>query len=124
MSPGHAIRVNYWEEIEYEFIPEQRCLLATLSQLVDDSCHYVRTRHFPRVNSGPNYKHFLLRQKLLRLILHRKEVFVLKLLSFIGDALFGSNGNKLYWSALQRMDNIGSFEIDVGIGLAFLLNGL
>ena len=44
-----------------------------------------------------------------------KQILVLKFLILISDAFFGSDGNELYWSSLERIDDIGAFEVNICI---------
>ena len=82
----------------------------------------MRTRHLTRVNSCSDYKTLFVMRKFFRLIMVCKQVFVLELLIFIQNVLFGGDGEKLNRPALDSLDDVWSFEINIGLLFALLLD--
>ena len=82
----------------------------------------MRARHFSRVNSCSDYKAFLLRREFFRLIMIYKQVLVLELLIFIHNMLFWRDGEKFNRSALYSFDDVWSFEVNIRLLFALLLD--
>lgn len=74
------------------------------------------------MHPGPNYKCFFIREKLSRFAVVWKEVFIVELLIFGVYAAFRWNSYKFNWSGLERANNGGSFEVDIFLRFALLLN--
>lgn len=101
VSPSNSIGIEDGEEIKDKFVSQKPGLLGILSKSSYNSCHDMRTGYLPWVNSGSDDDTFFFLSEFSRLIFVWEEILILKLLIFIGDIFFGSDGEKVYWSSFE-----------------------
>lgn len=92
VSSSYPIGVENREEIKHELVPQKSGLFSVFGKRGDDPCHDMRTGYFSRMNPCPYNNALLLGTKLSGLILIGEEMFVLKLLIFVGNIFFGGDG--------------------------------
>ena len=83
MSSGHAVRIEDRKNVKHKLISQKTSFLTILAELLNDSCHDMRTWDLTRMYSSTYYETFFLRDELFRFVFVCKQVLAIKLLTFV-----------------------------------------
>lgn len=120
VSSRHSIWVKDGENVKDKGFSKQLAQFCVSGELVDDTGHHMRPRHFTRMHPRTNHYHFLLALELPRLLTIREQQGIIEVLLPLSEALHRANRQHLHWPSLQRIYNSASVEVYILIGLRAL----
>lgn len=83
VSSRYAVWIEDREYVKDEGVSEQLTEFGVSGELVDNTSHHMRSRHFSWMHPCSNNNHLLLSLKLLRLVsIHKQQRIIKALLSF------------------------------------------
>ena len=88
VSSRNTVGVEDREYVEDEGVPQQLAQFCVSGELVDDTSHHMRARHFTWMHSRADHYYFLLALELPRFLTINKQQSIIEALLPLSNALY------------------------------------